>query len=378
MSQHGSPWSKPPALAGNDMSAPRVKSWACTPSELRRRSRNCRESSVLNPATWLRRPNSNWCRSRVGHQHQPKEGSHVGFVADRSHPEVVRRHGRRECFQIAPGGRRRVGYCRRIPQRGRLSRPRHDVQWFLPILGRLRRVLRERGRVLRVGRARDRSRTLFRRYEERAEGAIPIRPFLDNPRRQDRAPAADRRHPSYRASSGKMTGAPRMERVQLNGADIEYDVRGSGAPVVFIHGAILSDGFVPVIELTGIAENFQIVHYRRRGYAGSLRALAGMTMQEWAGDCIALLNHLGIASAHVAGHSFGAGIALQMAIDAPGRVRKLALLEPPLLSLVPSGAQFTEWVASVREIYDSGDKTAATDTVLAGAYGQDYRRFTDR
>ena len=45
--------------------------------------------------------------------------------------------------------------------------------------------------------------------------------------------------------------------------------------------------------------NFQIVHYRRRGYAGSSRALAGMTMQGWAGDCIALLNHLGIASAHV-------------------------------------------------------------------------------
>jgi len=168
-----------------------------------------------------------------------------------------------------------------------------------------------------------------------------------------------------------------VERVQLNGAVIEYDVRGSGAPVVFIHGAVLSDGFVPVIEQTGIAENFQAVHYRRRGYAGSSRAPAGMTMQGWAGDCVALLDHLGIASAHVAGHSFGAGIALQMAIDAPGRVRKLALLEPPLLSLVPSGEQFTEWAASVRKIYDSGDRTAATDMVLAGAYGQDYRRFTD-
>src|SRR5262252_8665804 len=44
------------------------------------------------------------CRSRVGHQHQLKEYSHVGYVADRSHPEVVRRHGRREFFQIAPGG----------------------------------------------------------------------------------------------------------------------------------------------------------------------------------------------------------------------------------------------------------------------------------
>src|SRR5262249_18542838 len=170
---------------------------------------------------------------------------------------------------------------------------------------------------------------------------------------------------------------PRMERVRLNGADIEYEVRGSGAPVVFIHGAILSDGFVPVIEQTGIAENFQIVHYRRRGYACSSRAVAGMRMQEWAGDCIAVLNHLGIASTHVAGHSFGAGIALQMVIDAPGRVRKLGLLEPPPLSLVPSGGQFTEWAASVREIYDSGDKTAATDIVLAGAYGQDYRGFTE-
>jgi pimeloyl-ACP methyl ester carboxylesterase len=169
-----------------------------------------------------------------------------------------------------------------------------------------------------------------------------------------------------------------MERVQLNGADIEHDVRGSGEPVVFIHGAVLSDGFVPVIEQTGIAESFQTVHYRRRGYAGSSRAVTGMTMQGWADDLIALLNHLGIASAHVAGHSFGAGIALQMAIAAPDRVRKLALLEPPLLSLVPSGEPFTEWVASVREIYDSGDKTAATDAVLAGAYGQDYRRFTDR
>jgi hypothetical protein len=55
-----------------------------------------------------------------------------------------------------------------------------------------------------------------------------------------------------------------MERVHLNGADIEHDVRGSGEPV-FIHGAVLSDGVVPVIEQTGVAENFQTVHYRRRG-----------------------------------------------------------------------------------------------------------------
>ena len=40
------------------------------------------------------------CRSRVGHQHQPKEGSYVRYTADRSHPE--RRQRKREFFQIAP------------------------------------------------------------------------------------------------------------------------------------------------------------------------------------------------------------------------------------------------------------------------------------
>src|SRR5262249_39785946 len=102
----------------------------------------------------------------------------------------------------------------------------------------------------------------------------------------------------------------------------------------------------------------------------SSRSVAGMTMQGGASDCVALLNHLGITSAHVAGHSLGAGIALQMAIDAPRRVPKLALLEPPLLSLAASGGQFTEWVASVRKIYDSGDKTAAMDMVLADLPGR--------
>src|SRR5262249_35314157 len=162
-------------------------------------------------------------------------------------------------------------------------------------------------------------------------------------RRQDRAPAADRRHPSYRTSSWKMTGAPRMERAQLNGADIEYDVRGSGAPVVFIHGAILSDGFVPVIEQAGIAENFQIVHYRRRAAAGAPRVVGGRVREGGAGACGGCLNPVGLAAAQGAGLSLGAGIALRRATDAPGRVRKGALREPPLLSLVPSGEQFTEW-----------------------------------
>src|SRR5262249_25451831 len=88
-------------------------------------------------------------------------------------------------------------------------------------------------------RSRDRSWTLFRRYEEGAEGAIPIRPFLDNPRRQGRAPAADRRHPSHRTSSGKMTGGHEWNEYSWMGRTSSMTSAGSGVPVVFVHGAIL-------------------------------------------------------------------------------------------------------------------------------------------
>ena len=50
-----------------------------------------------------------------------------------------------------------------------------------------------------------------------------------------------------------------MKRVQLNGADIEYEVRGSGAPVVFIHGAPMinpgpEDKIYPVVKLAVVVD----------------------------------------------------------------------------------------------------------------------------
>ena len=35
-----------------------------------------------------------------------------------------------------------------------------------------------------------------------------------------------------------------MQRVNVNSADIEYEVQGSGEPVVLIHGQILADAFL--------------------------------------------------------------------------------------------------------------------------------------
>ena len=54
-----------------------------------------------------------------------------------------------------------------------------------------------------------------------------------------------------------------------------------------------------------------------------------------AADAAALLEHLGLRRAHIAGHSSGAAVAAQLTLDHPAVVRTLTLLELSLLS-VPS------------------------------------------
>ena len=167
-----------------------------------------------------------------------------------------------------------------------------------------------------------------------------------------------------------------MQRVNVNSADIEYEVQGAGEPVVLIHGQILADAFYSLRAEPCIANNFRVIAYHRRGFAGSSRASAPFTIGQQAADGRALLRHLGIPRAHIAGHSYGAAIALQWTLDAPEEVQSLALLEAPLVNTIPSGPSFWEGVASVRrDMYERGDKVGATDAFLTAVVGPDYRQF---
>jgi pimeloyl-ACP methyl ester carboxylesterase len=122
-----------------------------------------------------------------------------------------------------------------------------------------------------------------------------------------------------------------MQRANLNGADLEYEVQGSGEPLLLIHGSILADAYFALRAEPRIADHYRVISYHRRGFAGSSRASVPFTIPQQAADGRALLRHLGIPRAHVSGHSYGAAIAIQWALDAPTSIQSLALLEPPLL-----------------------------------------------
>jgi len=119
------------------------------------------------------------------------------------------------------------------------------------------------------------------------------------------------------------------------------------------------------------------VHYHRVGCAGSSRVAGPVSVTQQAAHIRRLMQQLGIARAHIVGHSSSGNIALQLALDAPDVVQSLAVLEPALMS-VPSAATSRVFVGKAVQLYRGGEKVEAIDTFLRGTCGPGYRAVLDR
>ncbi|WP_219461900.1 alpha/beta fold hydrolase [Nonomuraea rhizosphaerae] len=160
--------------------------------------------------------------------------------------------------------------------------------------------------------------------------------------------------------------------------ELEYEDRGTGEPVVLIHAGLCARWFAPLTDQPTLSERYRLIRYHRAGYAGSTARRPSADLSGEAGHCLRLLDHLDVDRAHVVGHSSGAAIALQLALDAPDRVRSLALLEAALQQ-APSGPEWSRTVfVPAMERYRAGDRAGAVDTFLRGVCGPGYRRVLER
>jgi pimeloyl-ACP methyl ester carboxylesterase len=89
------------------------------------------------------------------------------------------------------------------------------------------------------------------------------------------------------------------------------------------------------------------------------------------------MDHVGWPTAHIVGHSYGALVALQLAMDASERVASVALLEPAARG-VSSSAQIVAALQPVIAAYKSGDTAGAVDGFLRHVCGDGYRAVLDR
>ncbi len=105
---------------------------------------------------------------------------------------------------------------------------------------------------------------------------------------------------------------------------------GSGPPLLMLHGfpetGAMWHGLAP-----RLAKRFTLVIPDLRGYgwssAPASRNGEGYAKRVMGGDMVALMNDLGFANFALAGHDRGARVGYRLALDQPGRVSKLALLD---------------------------------------------------
>jgi pimeloyl-ACP methyl ester carboxylesterase len=104
-----------------------------------------------------------------------------------------------------------------------------------------------------------------------------------------------------------------------------------GTPVLFIHGNCSSARFFKD-TLAALPPGFRGLAVDLRGYGETepkpIDATRGL--RDFSDDCASVLRALGLGDrpVHLVGWSMGAGVALQLALDLPGKVRTLVLESP--------------------------------------------------
>lgn len=180
-----------------------------------------------------------------------------------------------------------------------------------------------------------------------------------------------------------------MQRISVNGVELEYEEQGSGEPVVLLHGGLLCEENAPLLSEASLTDRYRVVNYHRRGFATLPRPPGKATIEDQTADCLALMKELDITRAHLVGHSLGGAIAIQVALQSPDSVHTLALMEPALMSAIakaeaegrPEAASsqqaFIEGMKKVQAIYDSGDRRGALNAFLETRAGDAFRGVLD-
>ncbi len=170
-----------------------------------------------------------------------------------------------------------------------------------------------------------------------------------------------------------------MKKSVVNEVELEYSILGKkeGETIIFIHGGIIADANIPLF-LEPSLKNCRLIHYHRRGYAGSSKYKAGISISQQALDCKNILDYLGINHVHIVGHSVGGTIALQFALEYPHYVNTISLLEPALTGYGQNGDNgVIEEFIPIMELYDKGQKQKAIEIFMENTIGNDYLKLME-
>ncbi|HYI14027.1 MAG TPA: alpha/beta hydrolase [Thermomicrobiales bacterium] len=148
---------------------------------------------------------------------------------------------------------------------------------------------------------------------------------------------------------------PTLNAVELpNQVRIPYIEQGDrrGTPVILLHGYPDSSySFMPLLPF--LPPSIRAIAPTQRGFGDASRPDSGYTMDDFAGDVLALMDVLRIEAAVVVGHSMGSLISQRFAIRYPERTLGLVLIgTASIFSNHPDLQAFQEAVEAMQGALD--------------------------
>jgi pimeloyl-ACP methyl ester carboxylesterase len=119
--------------------------------------------------------------------------------------------------------------------------------------------------------------------------------------------------------------APTSGYADVNGVHLyyeDYDEQhgATGTPLVLLHGGLLTIDLNFAGLIPRLAARHRVIAVELQGHGRTADIDRTISPANFAGDVVALLDHLGIDRAHVLGHSMGGAAAMEVAVSHPDRV----------------------------------------------------------
>ena len=120
------------------------------------------------------------------------------------------------------------------------------------------------------------------------------------------------------------------ENININGVNHYIKKIGKGEPIIVLHGGPGLFHNYLVLGFEKLAEKYQIIFYDQRGCGKTdfPKDTTSITIQNYVNDLEAIRKHLNIDKLNLAGHSWGAILAIDYAKQFPKHLKKLMLIAP--------------------------------------------------
>jgi pimeloyl-ACP methyl ester carboxylesterase len=138
---------------------------------------------------------------------------------------------------------------------------------------------------------------------------------------------------------------PESGYAPVNGLKLYYEIRGTGAPVVVLHGGLSNTELIEGM-IANLARTQRVIAVDLQGHGRTADIDRPFSCEAMADDIAALLRYLKVPKADIVGYSLGGSVALRTAIQHPEMVNKLVVVS----AVVQPSGWYPEGRAAMQQV----------------------------